>query len=106
MSFFRNPLAAMSLAGVVAGEMLPYNPSRILLQRNSSLAYIFEPSQDQPGQSRFLSLDLSQTISTDDTPFTTNSDTLPFLEDGKQIPFTPVMDTANGHIVAVTGDCA
>jgi hypothetical protein len=106
MSFFRNPLAAMSLAGVVAGEMLPYNPSRILLQRNSSLAYIFEPSQGQPGQSRFLSLDLSQTISTDDTPFTTNSDTLPFLEDRKQIPFTPVMDTANGHIVAVTGDCA
>lgn len=106
MSFFRNPLAAMSLAGVVAGEMLPYNPSRILLQRNSSLAYIFEPSQDQSGQSRFLSLDLSQTISTDDTPFTVNSETLPFLEDGKQIPFTPVMDTANGHIVAVTGDCA
>jgi hypothetical protein len=106
MSFFRNPLAAMTLAGVVAGEMLPYNPSRILLQRNSSLAYIFEPSQDQPGQSKFLSLDLSQTISTDDTPFTTNTDTLPFLEDGKQIPFTPVMDTANGHIVAVTGDCA
>jgi hypothetical protein len=28
------------------------------------------------------------------------------LEDGKQIPFTPVMDTVNGHIVAVTGDCS
>lgn len=96
----------MSLARLVTGQTLPYNPSRILLQRNSSLAYIFEPSQDQPGQSRLLSLDLTQTISTDDTPFTTNSDTLPFLEDGKQIPFTPVMDTANGHIVAVTGDCS
>lgn len=106
MSFFRNPLAAVALAQIVSGQALPYNPSRILLQRNSSLAYIFEPSQNQQGQSRFLSLDLSQTISTNDTPFTTNSETLPFLEDGKQVPFTPVMDTANGHIVAVTGDCS
>lgn len=106
MSIFRNPLAAVALAQIVSGQALPYNPSRILLQRNSSLAYIFEPSQNQPGQSVFRSLDLSQTISTNDTPFTTNSDTLPFLENGKQIPFTPVMDTANGHIVAVTGDCS
>lgn len=99
-------MAALALAGMVAGQTLPYNPSRILLQRNGSLAYIFQPSQDQPGQSRFLSLDLSQTISNDNAPFTTYSDTLPFLDEGKQIPFTPMMDTANGHIVAVTGDCA
>ena len=106
MGLLRYPLAAVALARIVSGQALPYNPSRILLQRNSSLAYIFEPSQDQQGQSRFLSLDLSQTITSSDTPFTTNSETLPFLEDGKQIPFTPVMDTANGHIVAVTGDCS
>lgn len=106
MSLLRNPLAAVALAQIVSGQALPYNPSRILLQRNSSLAYIFEPSQTQQGQSRFLSLDLSQQISTNDTPFTTNSETLPFLENGKQIPFTPVMDTVNGHIVAVTGDCS
>jgi len=106
MGLLRNPLAAVALARIVSGQALPYNPSRILLQRNSSLAYIFEPSQDEQGQSRFLSLDISQTISTSDTPFTTNSETLPFLENGKQIPFTPVMDTANGHIVAVTGDCS
>lgn len=106
MGLLRNPLAAVALARIVSGQALPYNPSRILLQRNSSLAYIFEPSQDQQGQSRFLSLDISQTISTSGTPFTTNSDNLPFLEDGRQIPFTPVMDTANGHIVAVTGDCS
>ena len=106
MVLLRNPLAAVALARIVSGQALPYNPSRILLHSNSSLAYVFEPSQDQQGQSRFLSLDISQTISTSDTPFTTNSETLPFLEDGKQIPFTPVMDTANGHIVAVTGDCS
>jgi hypothetical protein len=106
MGLLRNSLAAVALARIVSGQALPYNPSRILLQRNSSLAYIFEPSQSQQGQSRFLSLDISQTISTSDTPFTTNSETLPFLEDGKQIPFTPVMDTVNGHIVAVTGDCS
>jgi hypothetical protein len=106
MGLLRNPLAAVALARIVSGQALPYNPSRILLQRNSSLAYIFEPSQDQQGQSRFLSLDISQTITTTNTPFTTNSETLPFLEDGKQTPFTPIMDTANGHIVAVTGDCS
>lgn len=96
----------MALASTVAGQTLPYNPSRILLQRNSTTAYIFQPSQEQAGQSKFLSLDLSQTISTDDAPFKTNSDTLPFLKEGELIPFTPVMDTANGHIVAVTGDCS
>jgi hypothetical protein len=106
MGLLRNPLVAVALARIVSGQKLPYNPSRILLQNNSSLAYIFEPSQDQQGQSRFLSLDLSQTISTNDTPFTTNSETLPFLDDGKQVPFTPVINTANGHIVAVTGDCS
>lgn len=106
MGSFRHPLVAMILARLAAGQTLPYNPSRILRQRNSTTAYIFEPSQNEPGQFKFLSLDLSKTISTDDTPFTTNSDTLPFLEKDKQIPFTPVMDTANGHIVAVTGDCS
>ncbi|KAM0715509.1 hypothetical protein Q7P37_009007 [Cladosporium fusiforme] len=106
MGFLRHHMVAMALAGLSAGQSLPYNPSRILRQRNSTTAYIFEPSQDESGQFKFLSLDLSKTISTEDTSFTTNSDTLPFLENDKQIPFTPMMDTSNGHIVAVTGDCS
>ena len=105
MNIFRIPLGVASLAVVVAGQTLPYNPTRVLLADNSSTAYIFQTSNTSLGQSRLLSLDLSNPISTAQTAFTQLADGFPFLEADRVRPFAPVIDS-NGNITAFTGDCA
>ncbi|KAK5138395.1 hypothetical protein LTR08_003456 [Meristemomyces frigidus] len=97
----------LALRGNVAAQDLPYNPTRVYVSSNGSSAYIFQPSAQSstPGQSRLLSLDLGSPISTSQTPFTTISDTLPFLQDSELLPFTPTIDDT-GNITVVAGNCS
>lgn len=105
MNILRNPLGAATLATVVAGQALPYNPTRILVAENSSTAYVLRPSPGDTGQSQLLSIDLSKTISTSQSPLTPLSDGLPFLQANGHMPYTPIIDS-NGNITAITGDCS
>ena len=105
MNIFRNPLGAATLATVVAGQALPYDPTRILLAENASTAYVFQPAPGDSGRSQLLSIDLSKTISTSQSPLTPLTDSLPFLPADGQAPYTPIIDSS-GNITAITGDCS
>ncbi|RMD41078.1 hypothetical protein DV735_g4056, partial [Chaetothyriales sp. CBS 134920] len=84
-----------------ARSQLPYNPHRIVLAKNGTLAYLFAPGTSH--QASLLSLDLSSSFNASDAPATISS-TLPFLSDTQQKSFIPI--SAGGNITVLSGNCS
>lgn len=100
----RRLLGLLALAGVVRGDTLPYNPTRIILPSNSSFAYIFGPSTESNDQAQFFALDISDSIHTSSYQASTISKTLPFLQSNQLLPYAPTLD-ATGNITVIAGEC-
>ena len=105
MTALRYTLSLLALARSLYGQSLPYNPSHILWPPNSSTAYIFQPSLVSPGQSKLLSLDLTETQHASSLLTKTITGSLPFLEDDELAPYTPAIDS-DGSITVLAGKCA
>src|SRR5271168_2768541 len=108
-TLFPRLLAAFVLAAAptltIAQQLpLPYNPTRILMTANGSLAYIFTPQSPSSSTLQFLALDTSDTISASSPPLTTLSTALPFVSSGESSAFIPIL-TANDTITVLAGDC-
>ena len=98
-------MGLLALARTLHGQSLPYNPSYVLWPPNSSIAYIFEPSQGSSGQAKLLSIDITGTLDTSSLSSNTISDTLPFLKDNESIAYTPAVDL-DGSITVLAGKCS
>lgn len=98
-------LSLLALLGTASSDALPYNPTSILTAPNSTYAYIFQPSTRVPNQSQLLTLDFSKPLTTSQHPSLTVSETLPFLQDGELIPYTPAIDK-DGNITVIAGNCS
>jgi len=94
------PASLLALVAPVLAH-LPYNPTRIVIANNGSLAYLFSP---QPPSSQFsLSvLDTSDTVNSS-TQATTLLSSLPFLSSTKSRAFIPLPDREGISVLA--GDC-
>lgn len=110
---------ALHAAGAAAAtspiRAAPYNPTRILQAPNSSFLYIFSPasgSTSHQGSLRAVPLNGSFTTSTTTAtgaqalPGKLLSATLPFLQDGVNIPYTPLLDPTTGALTVLAGPCA
>lgn len=98
-------LGLLALALTLHAESLPYNPTSILRSPNSSLVYIFEPSSGSTGQAQLSALDFSETIDASTRRSAAISESLPFLQEGEPIPYTPTIDT-DGNITVIAGNCS
>nr|OQO29548.1 hypothetical protein B0A51_04106 [Rachicladosporium sp. CCFEE 5018] len=92
------------LMGHAAGQVLPYNHTRILSAPDSWAAHIFGPSPKSIGHMRLQYLDPIKTINSSTSPFTTLYDDLTFLGDTEHTPYTAVIDAA-GNITIISGNC-
>lgn len=84
-----------------ASAQLPYNPARIILAQNSSVAYVFSP-QPSSSQSSLNLINTSDTVSS--TPHQSQLfNSLPFLSDTEPTPFIALPDEQGINVLA--GDC-
>lgn len=92
----------------VSASAVPYTPSHVLASPvEDSLVYILLPeSSKEDGQTHasFLSLNVSQNVDVDSSPYNTLLDQAPFLSADPTAPFVPVVDQ-RGNIKVYTGDC-
>lgn len=93
----------------VAASTVPYTPSHVLVSPvEDSLVYLLLPeSSAEDGQANstsFLSLNVSENVDVDNSPYTTLLDQAPFLSADPTVPFVPVVDQ-QGNIKVYTGDC-
>ena len=98
-------MSLLALARSLYGQSLPYNPSHILWPPNSTTAYIFQPSIGSSGQSKLLTIDLTDTLHASDLSIETISSSLPFLADEELIPYNPAIES-DGSIAVLAGKCA
>ena len=94
----------LALAASTTAATLPYNPTRIIVNDDGTIVYLFRPN---PSTSQFslLALDVSSTISSASQSISTISPALPFLSSNANVAFTPVQ-TQNGDIIVLAGDCS
>ncbi|KIW05211.1 uncharacterized protein PV09_03754 [Verruconis gallopava] len=86
-------------------QQLPYNPTHIFLSpQNELLAYVLQPADPAGSQFTLSSLDLTSGIDASNLPLQTISSSLPFLDNGTNIPFNAIIDS-NGNITIYTGAC-
>ncbi|KKY17785.1 hypothetical protein UCRPC4_g05418 [Phaeomoniella chlamydospora] len=95
--------ALLAFATTGAAIKLPYTPTHILLDDNDGTAWVFAP-ETSSSQVRLSALDISDTITTSDTPASVVYSLLPFLNGSAAAGFTPVIND-NGTISVLTGDC-
>ncbi|RMZ75048.1 hypothetical protein DV737_g5490, partial [Chaetothyriales sp. CBS 132003] len=81
---------------------LPYNPHRIVVAKNGSLAYIFAPGTSY--QASLSTLNISSSVVASDTPSSIFS-TLPFLSDTEEKSFIPISDD-DGAMKVLSGSCS
>ncbi|RMZ78842.1 hypothetical protein DV738_g3680, partial [Chaetothyriales sp. CBS 135597] len=84
-----------------AQSQLPYNPHRIVLAKNGTLAYVFAPASSS--QASLSTLDISSSFNASNAPSTVSS-TLPFLSDTEQRSFIPI--PSGDNITVLAGTCS
>ena len=101
-SWARWLVSLWTLASLAHGN-LPYNPARAFRSTDeaNSLAYVFLQSSST---FQLLALNFSTTIDASNVPYSTLSSSLPFLQDGAEVAFTPVWNE-NGNISVYSGGC-
>ncbi|PSK34366.1 hypothetical protein B9Z65_8692 [Elsinoe australis] len=101
-------LAALSLLLLSAfANNLPYNPTRIHLSSQPDgkpHAYIIQPGSDSTTSAQLSSLDLSNSIDSNNPKPKSISSTLPFLSSNKATAYTSFVDQS-GNITVLAGDC-
>jgi hypothetical protein len=98
-------LSLLALANLLHGQQLPYNPTQLSLLANYSTVYMFRPATDSPSQAELLKLDLTGTISASSLPWSTVTDSLPFVQDGDARSYSPAVQS-DGSITVVAGNCS
>lgn len=92
----------------VSASTVPYTPSHVLVSPvEDSLVYILLPESsgnDGRAHTSFLSLNVSQSVDVNSSPYTTLLDQPSFLGADPTAPFVPVVDQ-RGNIKVYTGDC-
>ena len=100
---FDLPVSLLALLVVPAMASLPYNPTRLLASPDDgSYVYVLQSTASSSGQ--LLALDASSTLNGTSLPYATLSASLPFIGDGAEDSFTPVMDE-QGQITVYAGIC-
>ncbi|PQE25045.1 galactose oxidase protein [Rutstroemia sp. NJR-2017a BVV2] len=88
-------------------QLLPYNPTTILLPSSASaaedVAYIFLEASQSDTRSEFVFLNISTTISTSNLTLQSFSPNLPFLTNGTA--YVPAI-SSSGVITVYTGSCS
>lgn len=105
-NFAQSCLVAIWVLALLARGTFPYNPARAFLSTRDGqqLVYLFiQPTSASAFQ--LLSLNVSTTLTAPNLPYSTLSPSLPFLADGTQNAFTPVMD-GGGDILVFAGSCS
>ncbi|MCJ1226527.1 hypothetical protein MMC12_003179 [Toensbergia leucococca] len=85
---------------------LLYNPTRIFSSPgdNGHLIYVFQSATASVQTSQLLSLNASKTLDAASLPYTTVSSSLPFLGEGQNESYTPMID-GGGRLYAYAGNC-
>lgn len=104
---FELPVSLLALLAVPAYTELPYNPTRALLSPNRAgeLVYVLQPSSTSTSSFRLFSLNTTITLNARELPYKTISVSLPFLNGGDGVAFTPIIDEW-GSILVYAGTCA
>ncbi|KAK3109558.1 hypothetical protein LTR53_017067, partial [Teratosphaeriaceae sp. CCFEE 6253] len=95
----------LALLAASSAQVLPYNPTRVLLPPYAPYAYVFQASAQGAGQSQLWTLDLTIPLTNAASQLQTVSPTLPFLQDGDLVPYVPAIDT-DGNITVIAGNCS
>ena len=93
---------AIALVGTASASILPYNPTSIFLSpNNSDVVYILQPEQDGGA---LITLNISSSLQASDLSSAISSIPLPFLDDDKNIAYTPAV-SPSGSIGVLAGSC-
>lgn len=102
-------LVALHTAQDAIAADLPYNPTRIFLDKTSNYAYILQPDTDSDsnsdGQAQLLSIDISKSLEASSLTQNTLYSTLPFLDADSRKAVLSVYD-GSGNITVVASDCS
>lgn len=84
---------------------LPYIPFNALLSpSDDSVVYVLQPPTSTHPSSQLLALNITTTVAAASLPYTTITESLPFLQDAAKEAYTPAVD-GNGDIYAYAGSC-
>lgn len=100
----RYPLLLAALVALVCPSSAIYSPTSVFLspQHNDSLAYILRPVSG--GETEFLSLNLSSSVSADNLSYNTLLGSTPFDSEDRNLTFIPAIND-QGLISVYTGNC-
>ncbi|PNS14083.1 Tip elongation aberrant protein 1 [Sphaceloma murrayae] len=104
----RYPAAIALLLLSTLASNLPYNPTRIHLSSQPDgkpHAYIIQPGSDSTDSAQLSSLDLSDTIDSNNPKPKPLSSALPFVDSNKATAYTSFVDQS-GNITVLAGDCS
>lgn len=103
VSYIRMPFGLLALFAGSAVASLPYSPTRLFASPDDG-SYVYVLQSTASSSAKLLALDASSTIDNTSLPYATLSASLPFLENGAEKSFTPVMDE-QGQITVYAGSC-